>query len=591
MNQPAYGRSTALSAKQLLLIAFLIFLPFTTTSFANDTELAVAKVHEGFLSAGKSQSFAVSLNAGDFAQINFDPRGKELVVIAYDPSGSKFRGATLGPDADKFNFVADRPGTYRLEIAASDKTIGGAFTITLEKVVTLTARLAPPKPLHESPRIKALRASLEAGKKESVDAFWDEVKKQGAPILEPLPDDNKNMLVTFLWKGTPYTQNVIVLRLPYAGATPDDYLMQHLGETDVWYATVAIDRKSRFEYTLAPNVPRFQGLAYGIDGDTITMIAAAAWPDPLNPKRWRVDTRIVDAPDFTSRSIVEMPDAPQQPWLAERLGVPAGQVERHQFKSALLKNEREIAVYLPPGYSRTAKPYPLLVLFDEIVYLGDKNQTALVPTPTILNDLISEKRIPPMVALLVGNAPDDARSRELPCNPVFADFLSSELLPWAHGLYNFSADPRQAVVGGSSFGGLAAAYAGLRHSETFGNILSQSGSFHWIPPKSDTSSDSQSDSEPNWVAKQFIASPKLPLRFYLDAGSDEIDFTGNGNTILPATRNLRDVLLAKGYDVHFQEFAGGHDYLSWRGTLADGLILLMGNAPTKPVQEPPAKPD
>ena len=96
-----------------------------------------------------------------------------------------------------------------------------------------------------------------------------------------------------------------------------------------------------------------------------------------------------------------------------------------------------------------------------------------------------------MVALFVGNAPDDARSRELPCNPVFADFLASELLPWAHGLYYFTTDPRQTVVGGSSFGGLASAYAGLRHSETFGNILSQSGSFHWIPPKSDNSSNSQ----------------------------------------------------------------------------------------------------
>ena len=151
------------------------------------------------------------------------------MVIAYDSSGSKFRGTTLGPDEGKFNFVADRPGTYRVEVAASDKTVAGAFTITLEKVVTLTARLAPPKPLHESPRIKLLRASLESGKQESVDAFWDEVKKQGTPIIEPLPGDNKNMLVTFLWKGTPYTQNVIVLRLPYAAASPDDYFMSAWG--------------------------------------------------------------------------------------------------------------------------------------------------------------------------------------------------------------------------------------------------------------------------------------------------------------------------------------------------------------------------
>jgi enterochelin esterase-like enzyme len=165
--------------------------------------------------------------------------------------------------------------------------------------------------------------------------------------------------------------------------------------------------------------------------------------------------------------MVEMPDAPPQPWLAEEPGIPAGQVEKRRFKSVLLKNEREIAVYLPPGYAREAKPYPLLVVFDEIDYLGDPKQIVLVPTPTILNNLISAKRIPPMVALLVDNVPG-RRDRELPCNPVFADFLSSELLPWAHSLYNFTADPRQTVVTGSSFGGLAAACTGLRHPETFG---------------------------------------------------------------------------------------------------------------------------
>ena len=565
-----------MSAKKLSLIASLILLPFSITSFANDTELALAKVREGILSAGKPQSFVVSLNAGDFVQIGFDPRGKELVVITYDPSGNRSRGATLGPDEGKFNFVADRPGTYRVEVAAFHKTIEGAYTITLVKVVTLTARLAPAKPVHESPRIKVLRASVEGGKQESVDAFWEEVKKEGAPIIEPLAGDNKNMLVTFLWRGTPYTQNVIVLRLPYAAGAPDDYLMSRLGETDVWFASVVVGRKMRFDYTLAANVPRLQGIAHGIDNDTIAMIAAAARPDPLNPMRWRVDRQSADAPEFLGSSIVEMPDAPPQPWLAERPGVPAGQVEKHQFKSAMLKNEREIAVYLPPGYSRTEKPYPVLVLFDELAYLGDQHQMALVPTPTILNNLISQRRIPPMVALLVGNAPG-ARSRELPCNPEFADFLASELLPWAHGLYNFTTDPRQVVVGGSSFGGLAAMCAGLRHPGTFGNILSQSGSFWWTPPKSDNSSAAETDSEPNWVATQFIASPKQPLRFYLDAGSEEIDFSGNGNSILLTSRNLRDVLLAKGYDVHFQEFAGGHDYLSWRGTLADGLIALMGN--------------
>jgi len=41
----------------------------------------------------------------------------------------------------------------------------------------------------------------------------------------------------------------------------------------------------------------------------------------------------------------------------------------------------------------------------------------------------------------------------------------------------------------------------------------------------------------------------------------------------------------QGYEVRFQEFAGGHDYLAWGGTLADGLIALMGDAAAKTLRE------
>jgi len=175
-----------------------------------------------------------------------------------------------------------------------------------------------------------------------------------------------------------------------------------------------------------------------------------------------------------------------------------------------------------------------------------------------------------MVAVLIANPNQEARTRELPPNPDFADFLNNELMPWIRENYHVSTDPRQVVVAGSSFGGIASVYAGLRHSETFGNILCQSGSFWWSAPKPEPYT------EPNFLAKEFVKSPKLPLRFYMDAGSFEVDMDGLGGSILEPSRHMRDVLLAKGYEVHYQESVGGHDYLSWRGTLADGLIALLG---------------
>ena len=557
-------------AQRASLIAFLVLAAVSSRATpAAEPELKLGQVRELSLGPGQAQSFTFSLGDGDFAQIAVNPRGLTLLVKTFDPSGKPFRGAELGPQEDKLNLVAEASGNYRVEVAAVDKRAAGSYTIALERVVTLAARLEPPKPVVESPRIQALQASIQRGEKESVNSFWADVAKAGAPLIEPIAGDRDNMAVTFLWRSKPDTRNVKVLWIPYAGVAPDEYLMARLGETDVWYKTIKVDRKMRLAYTLAPNVGRMHPFSLGIDADAITMVAAGARPDPLNPKRYRIDPDSVDAPEFRGQSVVEMPDAPPQPYVARRPGVPAGQIEKHMFKSSALKNEREIAVYLPPQYSPHADPYLLLVLFDEDAYLS------LVPTPTILDNLISEGRIPPTVALLVGNA-DDARDRELLCNPTFTGALVTELLPWAHAQYNFTSDPRQTVVAGSSLGGLASACAGLWRPEAFGNVLAQSGAFHRAPPSA--SDAGESSTEPNWLVRQFISSPKQPLRFYLDAGSAEFNATGGGDSILFCTRTLRDVLRAKGYEVHFQEFAGGHDYLSWRGTFADGLIALMGDS-------------
>lgn len=551
------------------LIGCLVLAVFGRAVTAQEVELKLGQVHESDLDPGQTQSFVISLVDGDFAQLSINPRGQAFIVKTYDPSGKPFRGAVLGPAEDKLRLVAEVPGIYRVEVAAKDGRASGTYTIALEKMVTLAARMEPLKPVAESRRIHALRASVERGESESVKLFWDEIKKTGAPLIEPLVGDRENMAVTFLWKGTPYTHNVLVLWLPYLGVTPDEFFMTRLGETDVWYKTIKVNRKMRLAYTLAPNVGRVRPLSLGFDADAITMAAAAAMPDPLNPKRYRIDPESVDAPEYRGQSVLEMPDAAPQPWVVRRPGIPEGRVEKHRLRSATLRNEREIAVYLPANYSTRGEPYPLVVLFDEEYYLS------LIPTPIILDNLISERRIPPAVALLVGNAPG-ARDRELVCNPEFSEALVTELLPWAHGLYNLTSDPHHTVVGGSSAGGLAAACSGLWHPEFFGNVLAQSGAFHRNPAVGSDTADSIS--EANWVTRQFISSPKKPLHFYLEAGSAEFNATGNAaDAILFCTRTLRDVLSAKGYQVGYQEFEGGHDYLSWRGTLADGLIALLGD--------------
>jgi len=189
-----------------------------------------------------------------------------------------------------------------------------------------------------------------------------------------------------------------------------------------------------------------------------------------------------------------------------------------------------------------------------------------------LDNLIAASKIPPTVTVLLPNLPSRRLDDLLP-NPEFGDFVAKELVPWVRSHYNVAKDSSRTTVGGYSAGGVASAFMGLRHPEVFGNVISQSGAFWWAP---DHYPIPDSTTEPNWMAKQFVISPKLPLRFYLEAGTFETDRDGNGGQILEPTRHLRDVLLAKGYDVHYQQFVGGHDGLTWQGSLADALIALLG---------------
>jgi enterochelin esterase family protein len=199
-------------------------------------------------------------------------------------------------------------------------------------------------------------------------------------------------------------------------------------------------------------------------------------------------------------------------------------------------------------------------VFDGLAY-----QDA-VPTPTILDNLVSEGKIPPLVAVLPDSLDGETRNRELPCHQPFVDFLTQELMPWVHEHYHVTSDPAQSIVGGSSYGGLAAAFVGLRASEIFGNVLSQSGSFWW-------DRDPDKDILQQKIIQEYVASPRLPVRFYMEVGLKER--SGIVDMLLH-NRHLRDVLILKGYEVHYSEFNGGHDYISWRGSLADGLLALVG---------------
>lgn len=421
------------------------------------------------------------------------------------------------------------------------------------------------EPIPASPRLAALRDEVAAGGHAALDRFWQRIAQEGTPLVEPVaggPGPGE-VLVTFLWRGDEETRNVLLAAPPVDLAGEEgiaEARLRRLPGTDVWYKSRRMRADARFGYGFLVNdslVPFAQATPAEEEARWATLR-----PDPLNPRR---------SPELPS--LAELPAAPPQPWIEPRPGVPAGRLEERSFASARLGNERIVRVYTPPGYDPQGKPYGLLIFLDGRTYSSD------IPTPTMLDNLLAAGRLPPLVAVFVANPSPGARIRELACHPPFAEFLASELLPWVRRGYRVAADPRRTVVVGSSLGGLAAACAALRHSEAFGNVLALSGSFYWQPPPDADDAGHAGDAEPEWLARQLATGPKLPLRFYLEAGLLEGRPRPEGPSLLESNRHLRDVLQAKGYDVAYRDFNGGHSILSWRGALADGLLALLGTRP------------
>lgn len=405
-----------------------------------------------------------------------------------------------------------------------------------------------------SPRLATLQKALATGNRAALETFWQEVTSQSAPLIEPLAGENKFALVTFVYRGKEEIKNVLMFG-GVAGTDVSKCKLRQMPGTDLWYKSYRVRKDARFTYAFSINdslVP-LEELKPG-DMKALMQRISTFKADPLNPKKF---------PGFTP-SLLEMPDAPPQPYVTEQASVTKGKVEKQQIKSAILNNERNIWVYTPPGYQADGKPYGLLVVFDGFTYLS------AVPTQTILDNLIAKNLIPPLVAVTVDNVSQESRGVELPCNPDFADFLARELVPMLREKYHITRDPAQTLVAGSSYGGLASTYAAFRHPEVFGNVVSQSGSYWWRP-------EGKEDEEHEWLTKQIAASPKLAVRFYMDVGLMESDPTpGKGPSMVVTNRHLREVLKAKGYSVHYAEFNGGHEYVNWRGTLADGLLALIG---------------
>lgn len=372
-----------------------------------------------------------------------------------------------------------------------------------------------------------------------------------SPLLEAIDDDADHLLATVFWRGE---ADRVALLGGLGGWVVDPNLMER--ERSLWRRSYRVTRDLRTTYVVLPDPPE--------ELDWTPELFRRLETDPLNPRVW-VSPADDEDPDWGSesvRSLFEGPGAPAQPWIVRRPSTPPGTTELHRVHSEILGNERRVWVHLPAGYDPSER-YGVLIVFDGWAYVH------LVPTPTILDNLVAAGRIPPLVAVMPDSLGQHERNLELPCHAPFVEFLVDELLPWARGRWSLHDEPERTSVAGSSFGGLAAVYAASERPDVFGSAISQSGSFGW---------GAEDDREHEWLTNRIEAGAPGPGRVWLEIGSlEDGDRPAGGPSGLRSNRRLRDVLAAEGCRVTYSEYAGGHDYVCWRGSLADALIDVAGH--------------
>lgn len=412
----------------------------------------------------------------------------------------------------------------------------------------------------QSATLARLIDELAAGSTDAVDRFWSRIEATGTPIFEPVEDQPDLRLVTFVWRASGPVENVLLMEwftdrdFPAKG-------MEQIPDTDIWFASFVMRSDVRSTYQFAEN----DSLTPRTDEKDWEARFAKMRHDPFNPLTFKLEAsgrRGAKAVDPVE-SILELPDAAPQPWFGRRPGVASGTVRKHRSASGHLGNERDLWLYEPAK----ADAEGLVIAFDAERWNDNCD------LPSTLDNLIATGEIPPVAAVMLGNVD---RNLELPCYPPFAAYIADELVPWIRSETGLALPAERVIACGHSYGGLASMFVALERPEVVGNVLSQSGSYWWKP-------DVKRDEEPViGEAPDYAVLPTRvaregmpPVRIYMDAGRMENRaFLAGAPSLLGANRHMRDVLTALGADLEYREFAGGHDSVWWRSTVADGLTWI-----------------
>jgi len=221
------------------------------------------------------------------------------------------------------------------------------------------------------------------------------------------------------------------------------------------------------------------------------------------------------------------------------------------INSKILGYQIMYTVYLPHGFSRSDK-LPCIYVTDGYEYLHPK----MGNMSTVLDNLIEDKKIKPVVAVFVDHRTpidrsNNRRMQELAMSSKYLDFFISELIPGIESVYPVIGDSRHRAIMGNSMGGLAATYFAFSRPDVFGMAGIQSPAFYTRPQIYSLCSDQ--------------AHPKMKISMT----------SGLIHDTSTESRKMKDLLESSSCVYNYREVNEGHSWGNWRGLIDDILVDLF----------------
>jgi enterochelin esterase-like enzyme len=365
-----------------------------------------------------------------------------------------------------------------------------------------------------SPKIAELYRMLERarpGEDDAIISAFIEENRDQFPIVE-------DSLATFIYYGRVGLRVTVPSDLNGWDTKADE--MTRVGDTDLYYLTLELPTNARIDYK------------FYVDSGWMT--------DPLNPR--------TITGGFGPNSELSMPDYEFPYEILPNDSIPHGRIEVHHFDSAVMKNSRNIHVYVPAGYEADGGGGGSGGGYHSIFVQDGGDYLSLGSMVDVLDNMIDAGSIPPLIAVFID--PVD-RNFEYWLNPDYERTVVEEILPFIRQRYDIAADPAKTAIMGASLGGAISMFISADHPEVFGKCGSQSGAFAL---------------EGGRLFDKMERMPRQPIDFYLD--------TGLIGDLYEENRRMRDILEMKDYDLLYQEFDEGHSWGNWRAHIDDMLLFF-----------------